>query len=467
MYVKERKNKDGSTSYTLKCSTKTANGFQQHTKTIRPPSDVTGKKAIQEWLTKEELAWKDELEHRGTKYTVAQNNILFVDFARQYVENILIYNPTAYHHYNACQAHLKTVENKLGKYLLSEMTPPVIQAFCQWLMERRYEKYTIIAKPALLTLINEKHITLRSIAESCEIAQTTLFAALHGNSVSKTTATKICDHLQVPLNQYFTVKKEIKEYSHSANNGVKVFIHGVLHEAVRQGLIERNYASKDYIRPVTGTKGTKEILEGADEYKQFIECMNSESDLRKKAAFACYIYLGLRNAEVAGLAWKNIDLENNTIAIVQNTIYAGKKFGGTVSKPPKSEKSNRLLGIPKALAEILKEYRAWWLVEQERHGDLWANKDKLFLSNTGKEMCGFTLADWLKNFEIKHSLKKVTPHGLRHSAVTLLIANGVDVKTVSARAGHADIQTTLNIYSHYTKEADRQAAEAIDKLLKV
>lgn len=466
MYSKERKNKDGSISFTLKCSTKTANGFQQHTKTIRIPLDITGKKAIQEWLTKEQLAWKEEIEHRGTKYSVAQNHILFVDFARQYIEDILVYHPTAYHHYNACQAHLKTIESKLGKNLLSEMTPLVLKPFFRWLMERRYEKYTITAKPALSTLIDEKHITLRSIAESCNIAHTTLFAALHGISVSKATATKICNHLQVPLKQYFTVTKEIKEYSYSANNGVKMFIHAVLQEAVRQELIERNYASKEYNYTVTGTKGKKEILESADEYKQFIECMNAESDLRKKAAFACYIYLGLRNAEVAGLAWKNIDLENNTIAIVQNTIYAGKQFG-TVNKPPKSEKSNRLLGIPNALSDILKEYRTWWLQEQERHGDLWANTDKLFLSNTGKETSGGTLAGWLKDFEIQHGLKNVTPHGLRHSSVTLLIANGVDVKTVSARAGHADVQTTLNIYSHYTKEADRQAAETIDKLLKV
>ena len=463
MYYKERKNKDGSISYTFKCQIKIADGYQQHTKTVRLPSHITGKKAIKEWINDEQHVWKNELTHRGTKYTVQPNNILFVDFARQYVENILTYNPTAYHHYNACKLHLKIVESKLGKYLLSEMIPPVIQSFCQWLMERRYEKYTIIAKPALSTLIDERRITLLSIAEGCKIAQTTLFAALHGKNVTKTTATKICDYLQIQLTQYFTVKKESKPYSHSANNGVKIFIHGVLHEAVRQGLIEHNYASKDYIRPVGGTKGKKEILGSVDECKHFIECMNTETDIRKKVAFACYLYLGLRNAEVVGLAWRNIDLENNTIAIVQNTIYAGKLFG-TVSKPPKSRQSNRIIGIPTALAEILKEYRAWWLVEQERHGDLWADKDKLFLSNAGKETSGGTLAGWLKEFEEKHGIKNVTPHGLRHSSVTLLIANGVDVKTVSARAGHADIQTTLNIYSHYTKEADRQAANKIDEL---
>lgn len=467
MFVKERKNKDGSTSYTFKCSTKTANGFQQHTKTVRLPSNITGKKAIQEWITKEQLAWKDDLTNRGKKYTVQQNNILFVDFARQYNEELLVRNPTGYAHYNANNCHLKIIEQKLGKYLLSEMTPPVIQSFCQWLMERRYYKSTILAKPALKTLIDERHITLLSIAEGCKIAQTTLFAALHGKCISETTATKICNYLQIPLKQYFTIDKQSFLYSHSANNGAKVFIHGVLQQAVRLGLIEHNYASKSYIFPVTGTKGTKEILESADEYKQFIECMNAETDLRKKAAFACYLYLGLRNAEVAGLAWKNINLENDTIAIVQNTIYAGKQFGGTLTKEPKSKTSKRLISIPTKLAVILREYRAWWLEEQVRHGDLWAHTDKLFVTNSGKDMNGSTLADWLKSFEIKNSLKRVTPHGCRHSSITLQIANGVDVKTVSVRAGHSDIQTTLNIYSHYSKEADRQAAETIDKLLEV
>ncbi len=466
MFVKERKNRDGTISYELRCSIKTANGFRSRVKTVRLPSDIMGKKAIKEWLAKEQLAWKDELENRGTKFTPKQNDILFIDYARQYNERLLALNPTGYSHYNANKAHIKTMEFKLGKYHLTEMTPPVIQDFCQWLMERRYDKFTITAKPALLTLINERHIVLHSITEHCKIAHSTLFSALHGENVNKTTANKICDYLQIPLRQYFTITKESKPYSYSANNGVKVFIHGVLHEAVRQGLIERNYASKDYIRPVGGTKGTKTILENADEYKQFIKCMNAETDLRKKAAFACYIYLGLRNAEVAGLAWKNIDIDNSTIAIVQNTLYCGKEFG-TVTKPPKSEKSNRLIEIPSALVDILKEYRVWWLQEQERHGDLWANTDKLFVTNIGKDMNGTTLAGWLKDFQRKHLLKQVTPHGYRHSAITLQIANGIDVKTVSARAGHSDVQTTLNIYSHYTKEADKRAAEIINELLKV
>ena len=58
-------------------------------------------------------------------------------------------------------------------------------------------------------------------------------------------------------------------------------------------------------------------------------------------------------------------------------------------------------------------------------------------------------------------------HGLRHTAATLLIANSVDVCTVSGRLGHANTSTTLNIYSHALEEFDRKAAEVLEQVLTV
>lgn len=466
MYISPpKKNKDGSTSYTFRCSTKTADGFEPHAKSFRLPPDITGKKAIEEWKIKQSMSWKEELEHCGTKPTALQKDILFIDLARQYNEILLLNNPTGYAHYNSNLGHIKTIEPKLGKYKPSEITPIVLNNFYTFLAERQYDKIMIVAKPALLTLIDEKHITLRSIAEGCKIAHTTLFAALHGEHINETTATKICDYLQIPLKEYFNIKKERRSYSYSANNGVKVFIHGVLQYALSLDLVDRNCASDCKFR-IKRSESKKEILESLDECKHFIKCLNSETDLRKKTAFALYIYLGLRNAEVCGLSWENIDFENNTISIVQNTIYAGKQFG-TITKETKTKASKRTIGMPTALTDILKDYKAKWEIEKELHGDLWANTDKLFVTNLGKDMSGGTLADWLKKFELKHNLKTVTSHGLRHSAVTLMVANGVDIKTAAARFGHSDVHTTLNIYTHYTKDADRQATETIDRLLRV
>ena len=54
---------------------------------------------------------------------------------------------------------------------------------------------------------------------------------------------------------------------------------------------------------------------------------------------------------------------------------------------------------------------------------------------------------------------------LYFASATLLIAGDMDVKTISARLGHKNIQTTLNIYAHPLKKRDEQASEVLDNML--
>ena len=56
-------------------------------------------------------------------------------------------------------------------------------------------------------------------------------------------------------------------------------------------------------------------------------------------------------------------------------------------------------------------------------------------------------------------------HGMRHTSATLLLANGCDIKTVSARLGHSDIETT-NIYLQALENVDRLAAGTFDRVFK-
>ena len=65
----------------------------------------------------------------------------------------------------------------------------------------------------------------------------------------------------------------------------------------------------------------------------------------------------------------------------------------------------------------------------------------------------------------ENKLPVIPLHGLRHTCATLNIALGTDIKTVQAILGHANIQTTLNTYTHALEEKKREATNALDVLL--
>ena len=70
-----------------------------------------------------------------------------------------------------------------------------------------------------------------------------------------------------------------------------------------------------------------------------------------------------------------------------------------------------------------------------------------------------------ERFLEKNNLRKLRLHDLRHSCATLMIANGIDPKTVQYRLGHADISITMNTYAHCTPQMDQAAAQTMDKVV--
>ena len=469
MFVKEKVNKKGETSFELHCSYKDpfTKEYKQKVQTYLVPSDLRTKKEIAEFRLTCQLELKNEVDKivKGV-LTNDGKKIYFIDYATKWVEDIIRYNKESYLHYSRCKNSLPIFKEKFGLLTLEEMTLPIIQNFCDWLCERTYKKETIVVKKSIRDVIKSKGLTFDRTCRECGISDYTLCTALKvGNHVDKTTAKKICSYLEINFETYFNLISEVVQYSKSANKYLKNMLHCILAQAVKERLIPYNYASPEYTKNVTGkVANKKQIFESIDEIHNFIDLVNQEKDLRKRTAFLIGINLGLRGAEISGLEWKDIDFDKQLISINKNTIYAGKEFG-IVTKTTKTKSSKRIIKVPNNLMHELTEYRDWWNIEKINHGDLWAETDRLFVQNGGKDMSNQTISNWLKEFEIKNNLKRVTLHGLRHTNITMQITNGVDIKTVSVRAGHNDIQTTLNIYSHYTAESDKKASDVIDKLL--
>ncbi|MCM1441650.1 MAG: site-specific integrase [Roseburia sp.] len=175
------------------------------------------------------------------------------------------------------------------------------------------------------------------------------------------------------------------------------------------------------------------------------------------------MFLGLRKAEICGLSWDDIDLDNKTLSVNRNSIYF-RKFG-IVTKGTKTRTSKRTIHLPEQLVIILSEYKVWYDNQKTIHGDLWADTDKLFLQDNGNTINPCTINSWLRKFNLEHGFKNIPPHSLRHTSITMQLKAGVPIKAVSARAGHSSERITLDIYTHMLQSQDEQAAEIYDKYL--
>ena len=61
---------------------------------------------------------------------------------------------------------------------------------------------------------------------------------------------------------------------------------------------------------------------------------------------------------------------------------------------------------------------------------------------------------WIRNVQKKNNLREISTHGLRHTHCSLLFEANVSIQDVQDRLGHKDVQTTMNIYTHVTQNAD-------------
>lgn len=173
------------------------------------------------------------------------------------------------------------------------------------------------------------------------------------------------------------------------------------------------------------------------------------------------LFTGCRRGEIVGLKWSDIDLENHTL-FVKRSIYKNRDHKA-MEKDPKSRCGIRTIAIPGRLCNTLLQYK----IQQDRHksymGDAWHNLDYIFTEENGLVMNPQTPTKQFDHFLKRHGIRHLKFHGLRHTSATMLLANGCDIKTVSTRLGHSDIETT-NIYVHSLKESDQLAAKTFDTI---
>lgn len=297
---------------------------------------------------------------------------------------------------------------------------------------------------------------------------------------------KLKDLSRPTLEKYFNmIKNEKTNYNKRKENNTvkpatvkkwKSIIHACLEYAVERELIPKNPCSKikitytnttdeNTIKQLVKSKREKIQYYNFDEYKQACKLLEKEflyyynsniSDSKKlqevgrRFLILLDLKTGMRRSELFGLTRDDLLLENMTFDVNKSRHYLSGK--GKFTKYAKNDSSIRIKSFPKSILSYLKLY--YELLDKLEYKNSYIFD---YLSIDG-------ICSWFDKWQNKNNIKNIRFHDIRHTHATILLYLGVDVKTISERLGHSDIQTTLNIYADVLKDLDIKSVEKIDNL---
>jgi integrase len=220
-----------------------------------------------------------------------------------------------------------------------------------------------------------------------------------------------------------------------------------LKQAVRLRLVERNVAD--------------EVAPPRSEYKEIRTLSREEVNwllrlvrgTRYEAVYTLAVTTGMREGEILGLKWTDLDLEQERLRI-QRTLWKRKVSA------PKSRSSVRAIPLNDHATDVLRRYRG-----SCEEGRFPISEWLVSTSNGTPVSChNFLNRSWYPLLE-EMGLDRMPFHNLRHTCATLLLASNVHPKMVQSLLGHSSIEITLNTYSHVLPEMQGVVVAAMDEIL--
>ena len=250
--------------------------------------------------------------------------------------------------------------------------------------------------------------------------------------------------------------EKLETLSPRSVNYIHVTLHKALKQAVSDGLIPRN-VTEAVKTPQAHRKEATPLSP-----TQVKALLNAASGDRIEALYLVAVHTGMRQGELLGLRWTDVDLDAGTVA-VQRSLDADGTFN-----PPKRAKSRRTVRLTSQATEALRSHRAVQNEERLRLGSLWEDHGLVFPNRRGKPM------DHNNPYhrDFKTLLKKAhladqgfTFHSLRHTCATLLVSKNVNPKIVQEMLGHATISQTMDTYSHVMPGMSDVAVTAMERAM--
>lgn len=234
---------------------------------------------------------------------------------------------------------------------------------------------------------------------------------------------------------------------------VRAMLSVALKQAVRLEMIRRNP-----VAAVDRPRAPRPEIRPLD-VAQCRQLLGTAKGDRLEALYVVAVTTGLRQGEILGLRWGDVDLGAAALH-VRRTLTEENRTGQMVFAEPKTAKSRRRVELPGIAVACLAAHRA--ALGAAPHPDR-----LVFTDTEGNPIRKSNLLRRsFKPLLARAGLPQTTRfHDLRHSAATLLLAQGVHPKIVQERLGHSTIALTLDTYSHVLKGLGAEAALKLDAIL--
>lgn len=239
-----------------------------------------------------------------------------------------------------------------------------------------------------------------------------------------------------------------------------VILRKALGQAVKDGLIARNVA-KLVDGPRVERFNAKAL--SPERARQFLDAARGD---RFEALYVAAISVGLRMGEALGLAWHDIDFDRGRLTVNRILERIGRGNKSTLQfVEPKTSRSRRTVSLPDVAIRALRAHKRRQLEARLAAGSRWQDHGLAFPNSLGKPLEPHELHDGFKAILQKAGLPNLRFHDLRHSAASLMLAQGIPLRSIQDILGHSSIALTANLYAHVGEQLKREAALAMDAIL--
>lgn len=250
---------------------------------------------------------------------------------------------------------------------------------------------------------------------------------------------------EITFDDIQSVFNSMDNLARSTVEKVQIVLNQIMKNAIEDGYIEKNVMSSS--RYVLSKKVKQREALSVSSAQDVIQQLNA-LEPNDKVLMALIIFTGLRRGEILALTWEDIDFENKVIHVKHSVTF---KNNQPIICGTKSKSGVRDVPIIKELKEILD-------VEEEKHGYIIKNHKLPDVPITEK-----TYQRAWERIKKTINLHNATAHVFRHTFATMMEPH-TDIKTLQTIMGHADIQTTMNRYTHKI-DKNIQALAEIDSFV--